>query len=367
MNRKTVTAGTLVLFTAAVFLAFYSNIIADSTTPKKKVESVDILENAIIIQGLDMESDTPPEEELHAGKIIYDENFDDAIIDYEKISSKKNENSPRKTARTGDYNADLLRKLQKEDIRWHVTKYKIKKGDNLWGISRKYGTDHRSIIAMNYIDDPDSLSPGNMLFIPHRNGIQYVIKKGDTITSISARYKTPVAKIVAHNYIGKHVHPGQKLFLPDAVQPRVRSIKNSAQRDTANIARAMKGTFAWPLSGKITSSFGNRIDPFTRKRKFHCGIDISAPLATPVKSSADGTVIFSGWKDGYGNMVVIKHHNGYITVYAHNKSNTVAEGDTVEKGQMIALSGMTGAVTGAHLHYEIRKYLTPLNPMRFLQ
>ncbi|HQP49609.1 MAG TPA: M23 family metallopeptidase, partial [Spirochaetota bacterium] len=83
--------------------------------------------------------------------------------------------------------------------------------------------------------------------------------------------------------------------------------------------------------------------------------------------SADGKVIFSGWKDIYGNMIILKHDDGFITVYAHNKKNLVSENDMVTRGDTIALSGMTGFVTGPHLHYEIRKHLTPLNPGRFLR
>jgi len=78
-------------------------------------------------------------------------------------------------------------------------------------------------------------------------------------------------------------------------------------------------------------------------------------------------VIFSGWKDGYGNTVIMRHEDGYITVYAHNLKTTVEEGAFVKQGGTVALSGRTGAVTGAHLHFEIRKYLTPLDPLRLLR
>ncbi|HSA15316.1 MAG TPA: M23 family metallopeptidase, partial [Spirochaetota bacterium] len=92
----------------------------------------------------------------------------------------------------------------------------------------------------------------------------------------------------------------------------------------------------------------------------------SAEEGTPIKAAAAGTVIFSDWKNGYGKVIVIRHDNGYISVYAHNSSNEVQKGDQVKSGDIVALSGSTGAVTGAHLHFEIRKYVTPLNPTRFL-
>ena len=121
--------------------------------------------------------------------------------------------------------------------------------------------------------------------------------------------------------------------------------------------------FSWPARGRITSSFGNRRDPFTRTRRFHSGIDISLDPGTPIFAAANGTVIFSGWKEGYGNTVVLKHERGYITVYAHNSSNGVPEGETVKQGQQIALSGMTGLATGPHLHYELYRNGTPVNPL----
>ena len=96
-------------------------------------------------------------------------------------------------------------------------------------------------------------------------------------------------------------------------------------------------------------------------------MDIGAEIGTSVMASADGEAIFSGWKKGYGRVIILKHKDGYITVYAHNKKNIISTGDKVEKGEVIASSGMSGAVTGPHLHFEIRKYVTPLNPYRFLK
>ncbi len=121
------------------------------------------------------------------------------------------------------------------------------------------------------------------------------------------------------------------------------------------------------MRGKITSAFGKRRDPLSGKRRFHCGIDISANVGTAIVAAESGKVIYSGRKGGYGNVVILRHKNGYITVYGHNNKNKVKQGNNVKKGQLIARSGMTGRVTGAHLHFEIRKYVTPLNPMRFLK
>ncbi|HPM35100.1 MAG TPA: M23 family metallopeptidase, partial [Spirochaetota bacterium] len=127
-------------------------------------------------------------------------------------------------------------------------------------------------------------------------------------------------------------------------------------------------SFLMPATGKITSSFGIRRNPFNGRKEFHNGVDIGCPIGTPIKSSADGKVIFSGSKDGYGNMIVIEHSDKMITVYAHLDSIQKNTADTVKRGEIIALSGATGTVTGPHLHFEIRKnYVTALNPMRIIR
>ena len=107
-----------------------------------------------------------------------------------------------------------------------------------------------------------------------------------------------------------------------------------------------------PLSGVITSTTGFRNDPFDGKLRHHKGMDIAAPAGTPVKPVAPGTVIFSGWRGGYGNAVIIEHVDGMMTVYAHHSINQVSEGAIVDRNTIIALSGSTGRSTGPHLHFE---------------
>jgi murein DD-endopeptidase MepM/ murein hydrolase activator NlpD len=107
-----------------------------------------------------------------------------------------------------------------------------------------------------------------------------------------------------------------------------------------------------PIDGVITSQAGLRTDPFDGKLRHHNGLDIAAPSGTPVKPVASGTVIFSGWKSGYGNTVIVDHGDGMKTVYAHHSSNSVGFGDSVDTGSVIALSGSTGRSTGPHLHFE---------------
>lgn len=107
-----------------------------------------------------------------------------------------------------------------------------------------------------------------------------------------------------------------------------------------------------PVQGVITSQTGLRYDPFDGRLRHHKGMDIAAPSGTPVKPIAPGTVIFSGWRNGYGNTVIIEHNDGMVTVYAHHERNLVNEGSAVGRATTIALSGSTGRSTGPHLHFE---------------
>lgn len=121
-----------------------------------------------------------------------------------------------------------------------------------------------------------------------------------------------------------------------------------------------------PVSGKITSSFGLRIDPIDGKLRHHNGIDIAVPEGTPVKPVLSGKVVYSGYKGGYGNCVIVEHENGVQTIYAHNSKNLVKTGDTVTSETVIALSGSTGRTTGPHLHFEVRKSGKAMNPLAMI-
>ncbi len=365
MSDRAASIPVLVLAAAIIALALYGTLSArnDDREPRKGNE-MDRLEDAIILEGLEMNTEHPPEseEDVQGGMILYDEEF---IVKGETPDDRDAQKDPAGSTDS------LLADLKKKDARWHEAAYTIRRGDNLWSIAQKFGTDHRLIIRINDISNPDSLRPGKKIKVPSRYGVYYTVRKGDTLGAIAVRYRTSADTISVHNEISALIKPGMKIFLPGGTAPVVKQAAENRVRTSVASQTVGKNTsrmaFDWPVRGRITSTFGNRRDPFTKTRKFHCGIDISLDPGTPIKAAADGTVIFSGWKEGYGNVVVIRHKNAYISVYAHNKSNAVGEGDEVKRGQEIALSGMTGLVTGAHLHFEIRKYLTPLNPLRFLR
>jgi murein DD-endopeptidase MepM/ murein hydrolase activator NlpD len=128
-----------------------------------------------------------------------------------------------------------------------------------------------------------------------------------------------------------------------------------------------KGLMRTPISGaRITSGFGMRRHPILGYTKLHTGVDFAAPRGTPIRAAGDGIVIHAGWKGGYGRTVMIRHANGYVTLYAHQSriARGIRKGVRVRQGQVIGYLGSSGRVTGPHLHYEIRIGNRPVNPMR---
>ncbi len=120
------------------------------------------------------------------------------------------------------------------------------------------------------------------------------------------------------------------------------------------------------LSGYISSMFGNRTDPFTGRAAFHKGVDFAGREGSDVVAVASGVVIWSGDRYGYGQMVEINHGNGYVTRYAHNSNNLVAVGDTVKRGELIAVMGSTGRATGPNLHFEVLRNGRVVNPLSYV-
>ena len=121
-------------------------------------------------------------------------------------------------------------------------------------------------------------------------------------------------------------------------------------------------SFSWPLEGQLTDAFEEN------EAKRHEGIDISSPLGTPIKASGSGKVVYSGnTVRGYGNLIILRHSEEWVTVYAHNDVNLAEEGMWVEKGQRIARVGQTGRASGPHLHFEVRKNNKPVDPRLYLR
>jgi murein DD-endopeptidase MepM/ murein hydrolase activator NlpD len=136
--------------------------------------------------------------------------------------------------------------------------------------------------------------------------------------------------------------------------------QGAASSGSSEPAPALSSGFIWPVSGPITSPFGMRWGTL------HPGVDIGVPSGTPVHAAASGTVIWCGWMSGYGNLVMIDHHDGLVTLYGHNTSVAVGCNQQVSQGQVVSYSGCTGFCTGPHVHFEVRLHGSPVDPLGYL-
>lgn len=155
----------------------------------------------------------------------------------------------------------------------------------------------------------------------------------------------------------------------DKFNEYARSIQSQITKLQSSSASYGGGAMAWPsaASTRVTSPFGYRNHPILKKQKFHSGIDIGAPSGSNVLAANDGTVIFAGWQGGYGNTVMIDHGGKIVTLYGHNSRLLVGTGDKVTRGQVIAKCGSTGLSTGPHIHFEVRKNGSPVDPMGWVR
>ena len=165
--------------------------------------------------------------------------------------------------------------------------------------------------------------------------------------------------------ISEFVEELQRLALVvDDREHKLEILENLIRHDKVEQGLKLAGK---PAKGWVSSNYGSRTDPFSGKKGFHHGIDIAGKKGSKVTTVASGVVVFSGNKNGYGNVVEILHANGYITKYAHNSKNLVKVGDLLSRGDVIALMGSTGRSTGPHVHFEISHNGKSVNPNKFFK
>lgn len=204
----------------------------------------------------------------------------------------------------------------------------------------------------------------------------YNVRPGDTMYSIAKRFGISYKLLARRNRIGYPytIYVGQELFLTHMAPPS----ENIPTPSEATVSRRGRSApqrvdvsppdrgyahirLIWPVTGTITSDFGNR------GHRMHDGIDIAAPRGTPVRAAAAGEVVYSDNRlSGYGRLIIIRHTGDLFTAYAHNQRNLVARGDKVKQGEIIARVGQTGRASGPHLHFEVRRGPTPVNPLVYL-
>jgi lipoprotein NlpD len=199
------------------------------------------------------------------------------------------------------------------------------------------------------------------------HAVYHEVRPGENLYRISKAYGVPVAELVQVNHLAdaSRLEVGQRLKIPGArhtvpvnlVTPRAAAARPSRSRQPPRVTTQL----LWPVvGGTVTSGFGQR------GHSFHDGIDISAPAGANVLAAADGDVIFSDFLRGYGNCIIVRHPDGLATVYAHNQSNRVREGQRVKRGDVIGAVGDSGRTTGTNLHFEVREDNVAHDPLSFL-
>ncbi len=153
----------------------------------------------------------------------------------------------------------------------------------------------------------------------------------------------------------------------EAESKRIQQMLAALQRGRGGLRYKGKwsGRFVRPVPGPITSGFGMRMHPILHYRRMHTGVDMRASYGTPIKAAAAGMVVYAGWRGGYGKCVIIDHGSGIATLYAHMSRISVRRGQVVKAGQIIGRVGSTGLSTGPHLHFEVRKFGRPVDPLSF--
>jgi murein DD-endopeptidase MepM/ murein hydrolase activator NlpD len=203
-------------------------------------------------------------------------------------------------------------------------------------------------------------------------GVYHVVKSGETLSGIGKTYGVSYQELARVNRLAdpNQIRPGQRIFVPGAAQPLPVEVgmaldtsvdpSRDLSQSTERPERQSYNGFVWPVNGTVNSVFG------PRGASFHDGIDIAAPEGTLILALERGEVIYSDHLRGYGNMVIIRHADGFASIYAHNQMNLVREGQVVAKGEVIGKVGSTGRVSGPHLHLEIRKDNVAQDPLRYL-
>ncbi|HEY3892673.1 MAG TPA: LysM peptidoglycan-binding domain-containing M23 family metallopeptidase [Bradyrhizobium sp.] len=302
--------------------------------------------------------------------------------------------------------------------------------DTLETLAHRYNVSPAAILQANGYRGPRVLSPGQQLIIPRQSVAMaepalaapasrsvavaaaapaiHVVNRGDTLLGIAHRNHIPVAELARANGLAPTatLKLGMKLTVPGAktaaVAPPTPALQPVAAAQPAAIAaltatkmaaaapesqqkarlaqsttteelsgpspvKAAEATgalpsFRWPVRGRVITAYGAKTNG-----KANDGINLAVPEGTPVKAADDGVVAYSGNElKGYGNLVLIRHANGYVTAYAHASELLVKRGDTIRRGQVIAKSGQSGEVASPQLHFEIRKGSSPVDPLQFL-
>jgi murein DD-endopeptidase MepM/ murein hydrolase activator NlpD len=233
----------------------------------------------------------------------------------------------------------------------------VNRGDTLMSIARRNHVSAAELARANNLDQSAKLSLGMKLNVPGAKSAAAtpVVQSAAPVQPVAA-VAAPTTKLAAATV------PPQSARLAQATVNVEEKPVAEAPAVKPNEATGALPTFRWPVRGKVITSYGAKTNG-----KSNDGINLAVPEGTPVKAAEDGVVAYSGNElKGYGNLVLVRHSNGYVTAYAHASELMVKRGDTIKRGQIIAKSGQSGEVGSPQLHFEIRKGSSPVDPLQFL-
>lgn len=247
----------------------------------------------------------------------------------------------------------------------------VKKGDTYYSIAQTYNVAMGDLVSENPHASPYDLKAGQKIRLPRARA--YTVQKGDTLYSIARRYEVNVNKLAAHNNLSSPytLSVGQEIYFPGSATVNTSQVASATPKGTRVVTRPTairdrppqrSGRFLAPVKGQVISRFGPKEGGLHND-----GINIRAPLGTPVKAAENGVVIYAGNElRGYGNLILLRHDGGWVSAYAHNQDFKVKPGDQVKQGQVIASVGQSGNVSEPQLHFEIRQNAKAIDPSQFL-
>ena len=298
----------------------------------------------------------------------------------------------------------------------------VSTNDTIDTLAQRYNVPAKEILRVNGLPTPRNLQPGQSLVIPRQvvasppamsapqtrpaavaaAGGVHIVNPGETLYSIARKHNMPPAKLAKANNLSltTQLRTGMKISVPGgkavaaapapaaqqkvaagaaakgAPAPVVVAEVPAVKKETANLATETREierdakpdatsalpSFRWPVRGRVIAAYGAKTSG-----KQNDGINVAVPEGTPVKAAEDGVVTYAGNElKGFGNLVLVKHSNGYVTAYAHASELMVKRGETIKRGQIIGKAGQTGDVSSPQLHFEIRQGSTPVDPSKFL-
>lgn len=266
----------------------------------------------------------------------------------------------------------------------------VSEGDKLWDVAQRYGVDMKDMIYVNHLSPPYALTSGDRLTLPPP--ATYVARPGDSLYAISRTFGVSVTQLAHQNNMRSpyRIRSGDTLRLPSVkppdfvppVQNRVAALAPVsrapvdgppvASRPVEVVQKSLPvktqtpprsgSTFAWPVDGSILSSFGPKKDGLHND-----GINIRATRGTPVRAAENGVVVYADSRmAGFGNLVLVRHADRWMTAYAHLDKTAVRRGQEVKRGETVGTVGSSGGADSPQLHFEIRRGTEALNPEAYL-